>query len=83
MYILLFVALVVGAVGGGAYGMNRKELRKLAGARAGTTHAVQVRRGTVRLTVWQYGKAGWNPTSQARMHTPGNKHLVAMTFCKE
>ena len=82
MFFLLFVALVVFGIGGGVIGINRKELRRLEGSGAGATHVTQVRRGTVRLTIGQYRRAGWVPVEQERLRTPGNKHLVAMTFRK-
>lgn len=82
LYVFLFVALVAAMIVGGATGTNRTELRKIVGAPLGTTHATNVRRGAVRLTVRQYQLAGWQPTHQERLRTPGNRHLVAMTFRK-
>jgi hypothetical protein len=82
MSLLLFVVLTVSGIVGMALGMNRSELRKLKDSPSGTTHATKVRRGTVRLTIQQYRRAGWTPIEQERLRTPGNKHLVAMTFRK-
>ena len=83
MYFLLFVCLLVAAIAGTAMGMNRTELRKLGQKASGSTHTTKVRRGTVRLTIRQYQRAGWTPVGQERLTTPGNKHLVEVTFRKD